>query len=38
MGDKALADLIVAVDQVSGKNQADANGGRPMTDLVWLAL
>jgi hypothetical protein len=28
MGDEALADLRVAVDQVSGKNQAGAVGGR----------
>ena len=28
MGDKALADLVAAVDQVSGKNQAGADGGR----------
>ena len=28
MGDKALADLVAVVDQVSGKNQAGADGGR----------
>jgi hypothetical protein len=28
MGDKALADLVAVVDQVSGKNQAGAEGGR----------
>jgi hypothetical protein len=28
MGDKALADLVAVVDQVRGKNQADADGGR----------
>jgi hypothetical protein len=27
IGDRALADLIAVVDQVSGKNQASANGG-----------
>ena len=27
MGDKALADLVTVVDQVSGKNQAGADGG-----------
>jgi hypothetical protein len=26
MGDKALADLVTVVDQVSGKNQAGADG------------
>jgi hypothetical protein len=28
MGDKALADLVAVVDQVSGKNQAGVDGGR----------
>ena len=28
MGDKALTDLVAVVDQVSGKNQAGADGGR----------
>jgi hypothetical protein len=28
MGDKALADLVAVVDQVSGKNRAGAEGGR----------
>jgi hypothetical protein len=28
MGDKALSDLVATVDQVSGKNQAGADGGR----------
>jgi hypothetical protein len=28
MGDKALADLVAVVDQVSGKKQAGADGGR----------
>jgi hypothetical protein len=28
MGDKALADLVAAVDQVSRENQAGADGGR----------
>jgi hypothetical protein len=28
MGDKALADLVAVVDQVRGKNHADADGGR----------
>jgi hypothetical protein len=27
MGDKALADLVAVVDQVSGKDQAGADGG-----------
>jgi hypothetical protein len=28
MGDKAVTDLVAVVDQVCGKNQADADGGR----------
>jgi hypothetical protein len=32
MGDKALADLVAVVDQVSGKNQAGADGGRPPSE------
>jgi hypothetical protein len=35
MGDKALADLVAVVDRVSVKNPASADGGRPMTDVLW---